>query len=191
MRKVLPHVLWLDDQLVPERHSYIAPWLAWFEQQQKKARLRWTSCSRIEHMVKAMQSAAVSQLADGADRIDLLVIDVMLKPEGDDFRVLGYPRERLLRMDAGVQLVGLMRNAQHEVGRPDWLACHRQTPVLLLSASELVEGLLSQHVPRDCRTDMFVVSKSLGEGGHDGATVSVQFLRVMDELLARLNGGAA
>jgi hypothetical protein len=191
MKKAIPHVLWLDDQLVPERQSYIAPWFNWFDQQQKKSRLRWTSCSRIEQMAKAMQVAAASLQADSADRIDLLVIDVMLKPEGDDFRVLGYPKEQLLRMEAGVQLVGLMRNAQHEVGRPDWLACHRQTPVLLLSASALVAGLLAQHVPKDCRADLFVISKSLGEEGRDGATVSPDFQRMMDELLARVIGGGA
>ena len=185
MRKAVPHVVWLDDQLVPARRSYIAPWFDWFEQQQKKARLRWTSCSRIEHMAKAMQAAAMSLQADGGDRIDLLVIDVMLKREDGDFRVLGYPKERLLRADAGVQLVGLMRNAQHESARPDWLTCHRQTPVLLLSASELVAALIAQHVTLDRRTDLHVVSKSLGPEGRNGATVSADFQRVMDDLLAK------
>jgi hypothetical protein len=180
-----PHVLWIDDELSTRREDHLSPWLRWLQRQQKKQRLRLTCCHDLAEFASQLQASADARGTGGPDAVDILIIDVMLKREEQEtFAMLGYPEERLLLQDAGVQIVALLRNAEHAALRPAWLAAHGHTPVVLLSSSKLVDEAIASHVNRKFRVDLYAVSKSIEQDADDGEmTASNEFIRRMEQLL--------
>lgn len=183
----IPHLVWLDDDLFEERRSYVKPWLRWFATQINGGKIRLTLCPTLEELALAFRRSAASDPGD--DRIDLLVVDVMIKrSQYPHFGALGFPSEKILRLEAGVQLVGLLRNAAHAQKREPWLHCHSDTPALLLSSSPLVAGLVSHHIDANRRDGVTVVSKTLSSALGDEAVVDDVFRRGMQTAIDLLRG---
>lgn len=174
----IPHLVWLDDDLFEDRRSYVKPWLKWFEAQINGGKIRLTLCPTLEELTLAFKRSEASDPVD--DRIDLLAVDVMIKrSRNPHFGALGFPNEKILRLEAGVQLVGLLRNAAHREERAPWLRCHSETPALLLSSSPLVAGLVSHHIDGNRREGVTVVSKTLNPGNSEEAVVDELFRKGM------------
>ncbi|MFZ5549244.1 MAG: hypothetical protein ACOZJX_11165 [Pseudomonadota bacterium] len=148
--------VWLDDDFgKPREPLLLRPYESWFNQQ-------------------AIELAKASTLAEFGRRLqvdppaDLLIVDVMLHNELDEtFHALGFDEDTILRMDAGVQVVALIRDRPHP---PDaahhWMERCRHIPVLLLSMSNIIDTIVSSYLPQERdRRFLTVVQKEyeLGE----------------------------
>lgn len=166
-------LLWHDDELDGPRSQYVAPWRKWFERLRPPITVTYTS-------TLAGFAAALSQ----EDEFQLLVLDVMLKRERDtNFRALGFERERILRLDAGAQIAGLLRNQVFARTRPEWLKRHSRTTLVLLTSTPTVADLIQQYVDADLRTGVHGIGKSHGD------TVTQEFDAAMRVILKRLETG--
>jgi hypothetical protein len=166
-------LLWHDDELDGPRSQYVAPWRKWFERLRPPFSVTYTS-TLVDF------AAALRQTED----FQLLVLDVMLKRERDtDFRALGFERERILRLDAGAQIAGLMRNSVFARTRPDWLQRYSRTALVLLTSTPTVEDLIRQYVDADLRTGVYGIGKSHGD------TVTQEFDATMQVILKQLDAG--
>lgn len=169
-------ILWHDDELDSNRAAYVAPWRKWFDRNAPKLGAAMQYTATLAQFAQALRS-------DGPT-IDLLVIDVMLKREREqDFSILGFAREKLLRMDAGAQVAGLLRNSGFDGTRPDWLRRYRRTPVVLLSSTSTVMDLLKKYVDGDSRESVFAVVKTLNVSATGPVDVDSGFASAMKELI--------
>jgi hypothetical protein len=166
-------LLWHDDELDGPRSQYVAPWRNWFERLRPPFSVTYTSSL-------AGFAAALNQPND----FQLLVLDVMLKRERDtDFRALGFERERILRLDAGAQIAGLLRNPVFSLTRPDWLRRYSRTTLVLLTSTPTVADLIRHYVDADLRAGVHGIGKSHGD------TVTQEFDVAMQALLKQFESG--
>lgn len=149
-----PRVLWLDDDLDSDRATYMLVWHTWFKKAHDSGLCNVQTCSSLRQFA--------SLLSADDQEFDLLVLDVMLKRESSShFGDVGFNDERILPLDGGVQLLGLIRNARHQHERPAWMNRYRDKPVVLLSSSPSLPVLVSQYVDCDRRQGVHFVTKAL------------------------------
>lgn len=168
-------LLWHDDELIDSRKDYVAPWSSWLNRNLGKRNISIRHTSTLQQLAKALQNQSPP--------FDLLLIDVMLKREPEQtFASIGFGEERILRLDAGVQLVGLLRNAIHDGQRLEWLTPYRDTPIVLLSSSPILDDLIKQHVDVSRQESLWGVSKSV-EVRNDEVCVDREFEMRMEEAI--------
>lgn len=133
----MPLMLCLDDDWAPARREI---YLAGFE----KDLQRWAQPQGLE-------VALAATLAQGAARLEkayrdrqpvaLLVLDVMLNTEPARDLIAFGSRDKLLRSDAGLQLVSLFQQAT----TPDWVTHCRTASLLLLTSNAAVAGVIREY----------------------------------------------
>lgn len=172
-------LLWHDDELDGARTPYVAIWRTWFDRRAASIGAVMRCTSTLREFSSALQAAK--------PRFDLLVIDVMLKREPDtNFSSFGFARERILRLDAGAQIAGLLRNGgDFERNRSDWLKSYASTPIVLLSSTPTVVDLLKHYVDADRRDGVLGLVKSVGVHSR-GICVASEFEEPMNAVLASL-----
>jgi CheY-like chemotaxis protein len=154
------NVLWHDDHSISDddRKDYLSKWDDWFTKEAPRQGL------------SVELTGTLAQLSDKLVReqpvFDLLILDVKLTLEPEsNFGALGFENEGVLGLQAGIQIVGLMRNRMFENGCKPWLRRYRDTPIILLSTSEMLEPLFKQGIDADRRSNIFQVRKSVDLSG--------------------------
>jgi hypothetical protein len=174
-------ILWHDDEIGGARESYVSPWLNWFTKEAPLLNVTVRKTSKLSELSSALKSEVLN--------FSLLIIDVMLKREPDQtFCALGFPNERVLRLDAGAQIAGLLRNELFDHQRPPWLNSYKATPLLLLSSSPTLSELVKLYVEADRRENIVAISKSLDISG-DEARVDDSFDKTLRDLVTKLQRG--
>jgi hypothetical protein len=172
-------VIWHDDELTPDREARLAPYRRWFLDQEKAGRLKLRTTKELSELASLLGDAQLPPA-------HLLVLDVKLTREkATNFDMLGFPRETILKLEAGVQLVALLRNKEFRQDLRPALCRYDQTPVVLLSSSTVVQEAVKIQVNGDKRDNILVVFKSLDNSSSE-TSVHRAFLEAMDGLLARL-----
>ena len=176
-------LLWHDDELVDARRDYVAPWLRWFDRESQSLGLTVVRTSTLRELAESLQSQQAPP--------DVLMLDVMLKREPDStFEKLGFAKEGLLRLDAGAQIVGLIRNAAFDAGRPSWLKRYRDTPIVLLSSSPTVDDLIKHYVNADRKQWLWGVTKDIDASSGE-ARPDPRFVLTIREALKRARSSDA
>jgi hypothetical protein len=174
------YILWHDDEHDRETRSGLAVWKRWLQglAPHGAATLTCTSTS-IE---------LASELARADRNWALLILDVMLKDESErTYALLGFPSERVLRTNAGLQIAALLRNRQFDGKRPAWLQRLASKPLILLShAAE--PHLLEYHLGHTRHQGVQVLSKSL-ELSDESFRINPQADEAMRRALADLLAG--
>jgi hypothetical protein len=179
MTELIPRVLWLDDELNSDRASYVLVWRRWLQIANDKGLCRLTTCNCLEQLS--------ALLAPTDLEFDLLIFDVMLKREPlGHFGPLGFADERLLRMDAGAQIVGLLRNKQFDLDRPTWLKHYANKPVVLFSSTPSLKNLLGQYVDSNRRDGLHCLVKSLNTETPGQTRPDDLFVKRFEEILKHL-----
>lgn len=153
-------VIWLDDELGSEYEFALAPWKRALEQHLARAGARLVRCRNLEAFVEA--SKKFGAVPASGNRVALLIIDVMLNFEGcETFELLGFAKEKLIPLEAGARVAGLIRSSQFDAVRLPWLTELRETPMLILSASPQAPGWVRRNVGPSRMTNVEVVIKNL------------------------------
>lgn len=172
-----PRVLWLDDELDSDRPTYVDVWKRWLDKAEKAGKLELTAVASLSDFAKAVQSSSKP--------FQLLILDVMLTgEEAKTFAALGFPDERLLRLEGGAQLLGLLRDRRFDHGRPAWLTGLTHTPVVLLSSSGGLASPISSYLNDPAAADVIQLRKEI-ETDASGARPSTEFEKTITKLLVQ------
>jgi len=100
-------------------------------------RYRVIEARDLRAFAKELKERAGLQRHD-AERIDGLLIDQMWRERADEDRTfrdldLEFADERVRHLDAGVQLIGLMRNHAFSAKRPKWLDAYADVPIAIFT----------------------------------------------------------
>ena len=179
-------ILWLDDEWGTAREVSLAPWRRALQTEQERHRVRLRTCSQLHDFARSLREGVESPGTAGEPSHRLLIIDLMLSYERDmNYASLGFDDERVVKLDAGVQIAGLIRSSQFDGQRPDWLAPYGRVPMLLLSSSPLLAQLVQAHVGYRRMQALRWVSKSLQQRpGGAGVDASADFLEAVRGLLS-------
>lgn len=146
----LVNILWFDDDFehAPLR---VKLWTRWFEAQKSKFKL--IPAGTIVDFARALELRAKCARTD-ADYIDAILLDVMLRvPSTADFAVLGFSKTKWLALDAGAQVLGLMKNTGFNNDRPDFLKNYVDRPTALLTSQTTVKETWSKFVEHGVRNN--------------------------------------
>lgn len=174
-------VVWLDDEFDSEYEFALAPWKRALEQHVGQLGAKLLRCPSLEEFVKTIQRCATS------GTVMLLVIDVMLNFESNTtFEPLGFANERLIPLEAGARIAGLIRSSLFDRARPAWLTGLRNTPMLILSASPQAPDWVKREVGPSRMNCVEVVLKDLTRRS-DGLAMEAEqeFSNVLNRLLGR------
>jgi hypothetical protein len=170
-------VIWFDDELRQKRQPVLASISNWLRKQE--------SARRIHLRIASTLSEFADELQKGPP-VDLLMIDVMLQFEpAETFEALGFPEERLLRLDAGVQVVGLIRNRAFQADRPAWLRPYETKRVVLLSSSTVIESTVATYVDGDRCADIVVIVKAI-EAESEGVPLRADVAEPLEDIFREL-----
>jgi hypothetical protein len=124
--------------------------------------------------------------ANDPDQVDAFLIDVLWRASGAHrdwtFGELdpAFDQERVMPLDAGAQLVGLMRNRRFEAARPRWLRAYEQHPMAVLTSLTDCRGTLDRYVDEEIGRRLTVLAKDVvGEDSEPDA----QFRAWIDGLI--------
>lgn len=154
MAKVL-NFLWFDDDFenAPIRTKL---WTRWCES--RKAQFKLISAGTISEFVRELQQRHTHNEAHD-DYLHAILLDVMLRvPAATNFESLGFPKTKWLALDAGAQILGLMKNASCQAERPDFLKTYEKRPVALLTSQTTVKETWSKFVEHNVRNNSLQVS---------------------------------
>lgn len=174
------HAIWLDDELDPAKgySAALAPWRRTLELRERQGNLKLHTCYTLESFVQQVSASTTP---------GLIIIDVMLElVEHRNFATLGFPKERLIPMEAGAQIAGLIRSTKYpDAQRPSWMPLLQSVPMLLLSASPNALTWTRQHVGASKMKGIEVVLKHLRYHADDSRhEPTPQFGAAIDNLLA-------
>lgn len=179
MKAHIPRLLWLDDELDSDRATYVLVWRRWLQQANDRGLCRLTMCNCIEKLAAHLQT--------GDPEFDLLMFDVMLKRErSPSFGPIGFAEEQVRRLEAGMQIVGLMRNKSFADERPVWLSRYSRKPVVLLSSTPGLQNMIGTHVDGNRRDDLHCLVKSLNTDTPGVTRPDANFERSFESILKQL-----
>ena len=172
-------VIWLDDELASDYEFALTPWSRALEHRVGQLGAKLLRCQSLEKFVETVQQCTQS------GSVALLVIDVMLNFEANKtFEPLGFANERLIPLEAGARIAGLIRSSLFDHARPPWLTALRSTPMLILSASPRAPDWVTREVGPSRMDDVEVVLKDLTPQSDGQAMEPVQaFFEVLNRLL--------
>ncbi len=170
------NVLWLDDDLLsltkgktPER-TRLQPWLRWFKKNEHRIKL--LEASTIKDFADILKSREALQSADD-DYLHVLLIDLMLRGGSmlpETFGDLEFPDEKVIPMEAGMQLVKLIRESK----APSWLTKHANRKIVILTTLTDAKSTITDHLKSDGTVD--IIYKKLEVDGSEQMIPSKDFI---------------
>lgn len=160
------NVLWLDDDLLPlakgrtPERTRLQPWLRWFKK--NGDRIQLLEVSTIIDFADTLKDREKWQPTDG-DYLHVLLIDLMLRcgsmlPE--TFLSIGFPNEKVIPMEAGMQLVKLMRTQN----APSWVKKYANRKIVILTTLTDAKSTFTDHLQSD-RAVTIIHKKLEADGG--------------------------
>lgn len=123
------NILWFDDDLrareegkTPERLR-LQPWLRWFNTEDRASRICLIETNCVDDFARILVERKDID-KEHKDYIDAILIDLMWRESSrmaTNFNALGFPQEKVIPLDAGAQLIGLLLNESFKATRPHWL----------------------------------------------------------------------
>jgi hypothetical protein len=166
------NLLWLDDDLRSRADGYTAErarlqaWLRWFKSGDRPARVNVIEVRDLLTFRRELMARAGKPAGD-PDAIDALLIDIFWRapglPGNWTFEELdpGFSRETVLPLEAGAQLIGLMRNEGHRQRRPTWLDAFAHHPLAVLTTLTDHREPLERHVDPQVLSGIKVLVKAV------------------------------
>jgi hypothetical protein len=170
MRKI--NILWFDDDLRPlgdgntEERLRLQVWLRWFKTGDRPERFNLVEVRDLVTLRSELIRRAEKPASD-VDHIDAFLIDIFWRsatePGSWNFRDLdqGFERERVLPLDAGAQLIGLMLNERYSRHRPPWLTAFQGRPIAVLTTLTDHRETLEKHVDVPALGNIAVLVKTV------------------------------
>lgn len=173
-------VLWFDDEWGTARQAGLAPWLRALHAEERGHYMKLTMCNSLREFARLLHEGP-----EPGRVFDLLIIDLMLTDELETtYACMGFPNERVLRLDAGAQIAGLLRSSAFDDERASWLAAYQHVPILLLSNSPTLHALVINYVGHKRMDQIKVLSKEfVVRKGGDGVDAQPNFVEAVRLLL--------
>lgn len=163
------NILWLDDDLRPksegltEERSRLQPWLRWFATGDRPQHFALIEAQTVEKFATELQQRTQLKPTDH-DYVHALLIDAMWKHTSNsasNFGALGFKNEAIIPMEAGIQLIGLLRNARYKSQRPDWLEPYANRDAAILTSLTDSHGSLQEYVDAKEQNSLTVMQKQV------------------------------
>lgn len=164
------NLLWFDDDLRPRaegassERERLQTWLRYLYTTDRIERICLIEVRDLAGLREQLQRRCDKPLHD-PDHIDAFLIDVLWREDGQDggwnFGELApqFSSEKVLPLDAGAQLIGLMRNRRYAGQRPPWLSAFEQHPIAVLTTLTDHTGTVEKHIDQEVLAQLDVLLK--------------------------------
>ena len=164
------NLLWFDDDLLPrsEGESYerkrLQTWLRYLNTTDRVERICLIEVRDLAGF-RDQLTRRFDKPANHPEHIDAFLIDVLWRESGQvqawTFGDLApvFSDEKILPLDAGAQLIGLMRNRRYAGKRPDWLTAFDTHPIAVLTTLTDHRGTVEKHLDEDVLAGLKVLLK--------------------------------
>jgi hypothetical protein len=155
------NVVWFDDDLRPKSDGNtpervrLQTWLRWLYSSPMAERFKIVEVRDLRSFTTALRERATLPV-EHDDRIDGLLIDQMWREKADIDRTFecldsNFANERVKHLDAGVQLLGIMRNRSFSHLRPSWLSSYGTVPTAVFTTIIEYGDALDQYLDSDVK----------------------------------------
>jgi hypothetical protein len=172
------NLLWLDDDLRPRsdgassERDRLQTWLRYLYTTDRVERIRVIEVRDLASFREQLE-LRFDKPEDDPEHIDAFLIDVLWRANSDasswTFGDLDpvFSDERVLPLDAGAQLIGLMRNRRHHAKRPAWLRAFDNHPIAVLTTLTDHTGTVDSHVDDDVLKLLKILVKNSSSAAED------------------------
>ncbi len=158
------NILWLDDDLTSrseQRRGYLQVWLRWLDADNRGAEYNIIEARTLQEFARHLIDRHQYVVRDD-DYLDAIIIDVKLTHDFErDFSELGFPSIKLFGLDAGAQLLGLMKNPTRFPKQPQWLHPYRRRRMALFTSASNYHSVWNRYVESEGRTTSMVILKEI------------------------------
>lgn len=188
------NLLWFDDDLMP-RSEVVTPergrlqtWLRYLKTGDRPDRICLIEVCDLATLRRELEQRARAPAGD-AEHIDAFLIDVLWRQRGIDewnFSEFhpAFKDESVLPLDAGAQLIGLMRNERYQSNRPAWCAAFDRHPFAVLTTLTDNRDTLERHIDARVLANIQILVKS--SAGGDSLDPDPAFCTWIDGLQRRI-----
>ena len=164
------NLLWFDDDLRPRsegessERERLQTWLRYLNTTDRVERICLIEVRELASLREQLKRR-FDKPANDPEHIDAFLIDVLWRKNGQDeawsFGDLApeFRDEQVLPLDAGAQLIGLMRNRRYARQRPAWLQAFDKHPIAVLTTLTDHSGTVDKHVDEDVLASLTVLLK--------------------------------
>jgi hypothetical protein len=164
------NLLWIDDDLHPDtgrqsdERRRLEIWLRYFRTPDRCDRIRIIEVRDLASLRSELQRR-FDKPAGHPDHIDAFLVDLLWKTNRESgtwtFGELdpAFSREKVKHLDAGAQLIGLMRNREFRNHRPDWLRAFEGHPIAILTTLIDHHETVDRYVDDEVRATVQVLIK--------------------------------
>jgi hypothetical protein len=187
------NLLWFDDDLRPRsdgdssERERLQTWLRYLHTTDRVERICLIEVRDLASFRQQLELRCNKPVHD-PEHIDAFLIDVLWRECQDPMKwTFGeldpvFSDERVLPLDAGAQLIGLMRNRRHEARRPPWLKAFDQHPIAVLTTLTDHRGTVDRHIEDEVLKRVKILVKNSSQ---DADEPDEAFCRWVDGLARR------